>query len=115
VESIRCTKKGQQSSEKHYYLSSMEKTERSAQGWIELIRNHWGGVENRNHWRKDACWHEDGTRSRNKNIVGVLALLRNALLAIVADHQETYQSLPVFSEACEHSPAFALRLIRSSI
>ena len=32
--------------------------------WLELIRGHWGGVEVRNHWRRDALLGEDGSRSR---------------------------------------------------
>lgn len=115
MESTRGTRKCPGTPERHYYLSSMEPSERSPENWLRLIRNHWGGVENRNHWRRDACWREDHTRSRNKNIVGVLALLRNALLAIAADHLDTYGSLPAFSEACQHNPSFALRLIRRSL
>jgi hypothetical protein len=72
-------------------------------------------VENRNHWRKDACWGEDHTRSRNPTIVGALALLRNALLTLVVDHLDTYGSMPAFFEACQNRPSFALRLIRSKL
>ena len=115
VEASRGTKKSSGAKERHYYISSMERTELPPAGWLSLIRNHWGGIENRNHWRKDACWGEDRTRSRNRNIVGALALLRNALLAVVADHLGTYGSMPAFSEACEHDTSFALRLIRNSI
>jgi hypothetical protein len=93
----------------------MERNECSPAHWLTLIRNHWGGIENRNHWRKDACWGEDRTRSRNRNIVGALALLRNALLSIAEDHLDTYGSLPAFSEACAHDTAFTLRLIARSI
>jgi hypothetical protein len=57
------------------------------------------GVENRNHWRKDACLFEDKTRSRNPNIVGALILLRNVVLRYYADHVEMYTSLPAFVEA----------------
>lgn len=112
VESTRGTKKKPGKPERHYYISSMERIDMSPQDWLALIRNHWGGIENRNHWRRDACWGEDRTRSRNRNIVGALALLRNALLAIVAEHLDTYGSLPAFLEACAHDSAFALRLIR---
>ena len=56
--------------------------------WHRLIRGHWGGVENRNHWSKDAIWREDATRSRNPNLVGNLALL-----ALVAEERGTYGSL----------------------
>ena len=69
---------------------------RSLSRWGELIRGHWGGVENRNHWSRDAVWLEDKTRSRNFNLVGNLAVIRNALLLIVAEHREQYGSLPAF-------------------
>lgn len=115
VESRRGTKTLRGRPERRYYLSSLEPQERTPAAWQNLIRNHWAGVEIRNHWRKDACWGEDRTRSRNPNIVGALALLRNTLLAIVADHLDTYGSMPAFSEACLADPAFALRLIRSAL
>ena len=53
---------------------------------INLIRSHWAGVENRNHWRRDAIWDEDGTRSRKPNIVGNLALLRSAAIRSIHHH-----------------------------
>ena len=115
VQSRRGSKQNPGTPERRYFVSSLEPQERDPANWVALIRNHWGGVEIRNHWRKDACWGEDRTRSRNPNVVGALALLRNALLAFVAEHLDTYGSLPAFSEACEHRPAFALRLIRSSM
>ena len=40
--------------EKVYYLSDLAKEELDEQPVDELIRGHWGGVENRNHWRRDA-------------------------------------------------------------
>jgi hypothetical protein len=49
---------------------------------IAAVRGHWGGVEIRNHWRKDHVLREDATRSRNPNIAGALALLRNVTLTI---------------------------------
>lgn len=115
VEATRGTKKEPGNPERRYFLSSLEPKERTPAEWVGLIRNHWGGVENRNHWRKDACWGEDRTRSRNPNIVGALALLRNALLALVADHLENYGSMPAFFDACQHQTSFALRLIRRSL
>jgi hypothetical protein len=38
------------------------------------VHGHWAGVENRNHWRRDACLGEDRTRSRNANVLINLAL-----------------------------------------
>lgn len=115
VETTRDTKKSAGTTERHYYVTSLEQHERTPAGWLQLIRNHWGGVEIKNHWRKDACWGEDRTRSRNPNIVGALALLRNALLAIASEHLATYKSLPAFSESCENDLAFLLRLIMRPI
>lgn len=94
-----------------YYISSLDASGRSASRWHELIRGHWGGVENRNHWRKDAVWLEDRTRSRNAKLVGNLALLRNALLKIYADHCEHYESLPAFTESLRADPTVAFHLI----
>ena len=75
------------------------------------VRNRWAGVENRLHWRKDACLREDATRSRNANRVGALALLRNALFAIHQPHHESYGGLNGFTEAVAANVSFAYRLI----
>ena len=97
-----------------YFISSLEPAQRSPAQWLELVRGHWGGVENRNHWRRDACGGEDRTRSRNPNIVGTVALLRNALLALISPILESQQPLTKFFEDCAHHPQFALNLIRRS-
>src|SRR5512137_1724805 len=85
VRSERTIKKtGQTSVESRYYLSSREHKELRAAQWLGLIRGHWGGVENRNHWRRDALMGEDGSRSRNATLLANLALIRNTLLAILS-------------------------------
>ena len=94
-----------------YYLSSRPPDSHAPAQWLGLIRGHWAGVENRNHWRKDAVWLEDRTRSRNANLVGNLALLRNALLKIYTDHLEHYNSLAAFSENLRADPSAAFWLI----
>jgi predicted transposase YbfD/YdcC len=94
-----------------YCISSLDAGSRSAAQWHELIRGHWGGVGNRNPWRKDSIWLEDATRSRNAKLVGNLALLRNALLKIHDGHREHYGSLPAFTESLRADPADAFRLI----
>ena len=87
IQSTRTVKRsGQSSFETRYYLSSQEAAERSYLQWIGLIRDHWGGVENRNHWRRDALWGEDRTRSRNPNVVANLALLRSVLTRLLNHH-----------------------------
>jgi len=49
----------------------------------KLIREHWS-VENLNHWKRDATyWREDRAAKRNPRGAKNLALLRNALLAVI--------------------------------
>ena len=85
--------------EDRYYLSSQESDRKTPRQWMQAVREHWGGVENRNHWRKDACLLEDKTRSRNPNIVCSLILLRNIVLHYYAQTEGAYGSLPAFIEA----------------
>ena len=80
-----------------YYLSSEAFDRRTPEQWLELVRGHWGGVEIRNHWRKDAILLEDKTRSRNPALVGALAMLRNILL-FMHKEQELHTTLPGFVE-----------------
>jgi hypothetical protein len=81
-----------------YYLASEPFDRRTPEQWLELVRGHWGGVEIRNHWRKDAILLEDKTRSRNPTLVGALAMLRNVLL-FTHKEQEEHITLPGFVEA----------------
>lgn len=78
-------KTGTTTAESHYYLSSLPPDSHRPAQWLELIRGHWAGVENRNHWRRDALLGEDGSRSRNPNLLANVALIRSALLALLAE------------------------------
>jgi predicted transposase YbfD/YdcC len=114
VRSERTIKKtGQSTSESRYYLSSREAGEHPAAQWLKWIRGHWGGVENRNHWRRDALMGEDGSRSRNATLLANLALIRSALLQVMAAHLET-QSLPQLREHLHSRPAHALAILTCS-
>ena len=87
VRSNRTVKKtGQTSTESRYYLSSLPPQDYTAAQWLGLIREHWGGVEIRNHWRRDTQMGEDRSRSRHPNLLANMALLRSALLTVLADH-----------------------------
>ncbi|RLA42524.1 MAG: hypothetical protein DRQ97_13900 [Gammaproteobacteria bacterium] len=72
-----------------YYLSSRPVDSMTPEQWLEYIRGHWGGIEIRNHWRKDACLLEDKTRSRNPNTVATMAMLRNCLLFFLSEDPHT--------------------------
>lgn len=45
-------------------------------------------MEIRNHWRRDVLMGEDGSRSRNPNLLANLAIIRSALLCVLADQFE---------------------------
>lgn len=111
LRSERTVKKtGATTTESRYYLSSLAARERSPEGWLKLIRGHWGGVENRNHWRRDALMGEDRSRSRNANLLANLALIRNALLERMAAHAPQL-SLPEFRETVQSRPGKCLAII----
>lgn len=113
VRSQRTIKKtGQTSAESRYYLSSAAPGDHRDEHWLGLIRGHWGGVEVRNHWRRDALLGEDGSRSRNANLLANVALLRNTLLALLAEHHPD-QPLPQLLEHFHSRPARCLNLLNS--
>lgn len=89
---------GKVSKETSFYISSTPKDKYDRETWLQTIRNHWGGIEIKNHWRKDACLLEDKTRSKNPNIVAALAMLRNCYLKLF-EEQDKYKSLPALTEA----------------
>ena len=108
IRSVRTLKStGITTTEWRFYLSSQEPAQRSAENWIRLIRGHWGGVENRNHWRRDALWGEDNARSRNSPLVANLALVRSALFRLLNRHYPD-RSHAELREAFAANPSLAL-------
>jgi predicted transposase YbfD/YdcC len=93
-----------------YYVSSRPAEQMSPQQWLERIRGHWGGIEIRNHWRKDACLWEDKTRSRNPNIVAAKAMLRNCLLFFLSEDPHT-SNINAFTEAIAADSDQALEMV----
>ena len=108
VRSRRTAKRTQKATEEtRYYVSSLDPEELTPAGWHGLIRGHWAGVENRNHWRRDALFGEDRSRSRNTCLLTNLALLRNALLRLLP-RSFPGESVPVIRERLQSKPALAL-------
>ena len=103
-------KTGATTTESRYYLSSLPPDQNRPEQWLGLIRGHWGGVEIRNHWRRDALMGEDHSRSRNAQLLANVALIRNVLLQILADHIQE-QSLPEFRENLASRPGRCMALI----
>lgn len=111
LRSERTVKKtGHSTTESRYYLSSALAQEHAPQQWLDLIRGHWGGVEVRNHWRRDALMGEDGSRSRNGRLLANVALIRNALLQVLSDALEE-QSLTQLRESLHSHPGRCLELL----
>lgn len=105
-------KTGKTTAESRYYLASAEPAERTPAQWQGLVRGHWGGVEIRNHWRRDAIWREDGSRTRDATALANLALVRNALLALLPEHYAEV-SLPEIHEQLHSDPGECFRVISS--
>jgi hypothetical protein len=115
ITSQRTIKKtGATSEETRYYLSSQESSERTGAAWIQLSREHWAGVEIRNHYRRDATWGEDGTRLQHGWALLNLALIRSVNLRLLAvDGGEDW--LPAQTEQLAANPAAALTLIKAKL
>jgi predicted transposase YbfD/YdcC len=99
--------------ESRFYLSSVPAQQHGPERWLQLIRGHWGGVEIRNHWRRDVLMGEDASRSRNANLLANMALIRSALLEILSEHIQE-QSLPQFQENIASDPKSCLALLSNS-
>jgi len=118
IHSTRIDKKSaRQSIEDRYYLSSQDIAQRNPEQWINLSRSHWAGVENRNHWRRDATLAEDLTRLRNPPALVNLALLRSANLRLISTHQSRSEDqwLPAHKEQLCSQPALALDLLKQKL
>jgi predicted transposase YbfD/YdcC len=99
-------------SETRYFITSLEKEERSAAQLGQAIRGHWS-VENKNHWKRDtSLWREDAARPRKKASGGqVLALLRGAVLRL--HEMENFESLNASFHHHSAKPWSALRLLNT--
>lgn len=106
-------KKAKTVTETRYYVSSAEASDYTPAQWQALVRGHWGGVEIRNHWRRDAVWGEDRSRTRHPGVLASLALLRNALFALLPVHFPGV-SHPEIHEQLHSHPAACLRVLRST-
>ena len=64
VRSERTLKRtGHPTSESRYYVASRPPTDHPPGQWLAFIRGHWGGVEVRHHWKRDAVLDEEPLRA----------------------------------------------------
>ena len=77
-----------------------------------IIRGHWS-VENLNHWKRDASlWREDRSPKRNPRGAKNLALIRNALLAVIPF--EEFDSLNDAFDYYRDNRAKSLKIIKTA-
>jgi predicted transposase YbfD/YdcC len=70
-------------SETRHFITSLQEGQVSHSRLAEIARGHWS-VENKNHWKKDSTlWREDRSARRKPKGAKNLALLRNAILALI--------------------------------
>ena len=113
VRSQRTEKRtGRTTEETRCYVSSVGPGERGNEEWHGIVRGHWAGVENRNHWRRDAMFGEDRSRSRKTGLLTNLALLRNTLLRVLS-RSFPGESVPVVMERLQSNRTLALNAIAS--
>lgn len=95
---------------RHVYLSSLPPNKGCAERFATLIRGHWGGSENRNHWVRDHIFREDDTRSKNWNLNANLAITRSALLNLKARllHDKSWTEI---RQTAQYKIRFASQLI----
>lgn len=106
------TNSDQLKSETRYFITSLEREERSAAQLGQAIRGHWS-VENKNHWKRDtSLWKEDASRPRKKASGGqVLALLRGAILRL--HDAEVFATLNASFHHHSAKPWTSLRLLKT--
>lgn len=96
-------------SETRCFITSLSEGQVSLARLAAIARGHWS-VENKNHWKKDASlWREDRGMRRNARGARNLALLRNAILALI--RPDEHASLNhAFLHYADHRPD-AIRLL----
>lgn len=102
---------GDYKGETRHFITSIAQGEATLPRLAEIARQHWS-VENKNHWRKDAtAWQEDRSARRKPRGAKNLALLRNALLAIIEPSGRGGRSLNQTFIHYDKHPTAAIHLI----
>jgi predicted transposase YbfD/YdcC len=90
------------------FVTSLDPDKTPPEHIAALVRSHWG-IENKNHWKRDAQWGEDAPRQRNSATAMALAVLRGALLPLIRE------PCPALFARCRRRMASALRLLKSPL
>jgi hypothetical protein len=91
-----------------HFVTSLDPDKTPPEQLAALVRSHWG-IENKNHWKRDAQWGEDASRLRNSAAAMTLAVLRGALLPLIRE------PCPALFARCRRRMASALHLLKSPL
>ena len=75
------TRSGKKTREVRYFITSLTRGEAGARRLLEIVRGHWGVIENGLHWMRDVVFREDRSTISKGHAPQNLAALRNAALA----------------------------------
>ena len=76
----RITRDDEATSEVHYAITSVPRSQADAETLLRWWRGHWG-IENRLHWVRDVTFAEDASRIRTKSAPQIFSALRNASIS----------------------------------
>lgn len=79
----RRTKDGQTTTETAYYITSLSRHKASTARLAQLIRDHWGRMENGVHWVRDVVFDEDRCTIWRGHSPHNWATVRNAALNLL--------------------------------
>ena len=75
------TRSGKKTREVRYFITSLTRGEAGARRLLEIVRGHWGVIENGLHWMRDVVFREDRSTISKGHAPQNMAALRNAALA----------------------------------
>jgi predicted transposase YbfD/YdcC len=75
------TRLGKKTREVRYFVTSLTRDQAGARRLLEIVRGHWGAIENGLHWMRDMVFREDRSTIWKGHAPQNLAALRNAALA----------------------------------
>ncbi|MGH3975785.1 MAG: ISAs1 family transposase [Pseudonocardiaceae bacterium] len=64
-----------------YCLTSLTPARADGPDLGELLRGHWGAIENRTHWVRDTTFNEDASTPRTGTAPQAISIIRNTLIA----------------------------------
>jgi predicted transposase YbfD/YdcC len=78
---VRRIKTGETYTEVVYGVTSLTITEASPLRLLQIVREQWG-IENKLHWRRDALFQEDQTRTKSPTLGQALAAVNNWVIGL---------------------------------